>query len=338
MEKWEVNNEVIRLQGILKTCRVYLIRKIVSNVQRLRAQKGSEAQRKKNAEKANRLLEQLQHIKKVDVAALAKESLVSEASWAEVVTNPKATLERRAEARLLDHKSVRKFVEQFRKKNPSWKSWVPQIIDMWKQKGMFRAQRTKGGEEKSEDSSRRTEDICCCAHRPNSAKKSETTTKKPKVVEQSGENIVPPRKGSWKPIAKVDMEAQKSKVVLPINMNQPELDLGSRNGSVESDASVLQLPKMSDHFFHVTRSRDSRDISTIGRGGSLTLKQQRSSRVSRNSTHLSTIGREGSFTFKQQKSFRKEEDEQGDLHPSWLAKKRQNQSIAQFKGKKVIFD
>lgn len=105
----------------------------------------------------------LSSLQKANLDSLARKAMVSEECWLKVISEvtrdcasgtcllseagllhhaeniflslqPKSTLEERALARLLNLKKVQDFVTSFRKEHPEWKSWVPQLVEMWDEK------------------------------------------------------------------------------------------------------------------------------------------------------------------------------------------------------------
>ncbi|KAM7285858.1 serum response factor-binding protein 1 [Ixodes scapularis] len=134
MEKLEINNEILTLKREMKIGRVHLLRRLIAQVKKLENAKGTDEQRTKKKQKAERWMQQVKVLQKANLDSLARKAMVSEECWLKVISEPKSTLEERALARLLNLKKVQDFVTSFRKEHPEWKSWVPQLVEMWDEK------------------------------------------------------------------------------------------------------------------------------------------------------------------------------------------------------------
>uniref|UniRef100_A0A147BEH1 Putative phosphopantothenoylcysteine decarboxylase subunit vhs3 n=1 Tax=Ixodes ricinus TaxID=34613 RepID=A0A147BEH1_IXORI len=134
MEKLEINNEILTLKREMKIGRVHLLRRLIAQVKKLENAKGTDEQRSKKKQKAERWMQQVKVLQKANLDSLARKVMVSEECWLKVISEPKSTLEERALARLLNLKKVQDFVTSFRKEHPEWKSWVPQLVEMWDEK------------------------------------------------------------------------------------------------------------------------------------------------------------------------------------------------------------
>lgn len=134
MEKLEINNEILMLRRELKMARVKIVLRLINQVKKLRQAKGTDEARAKKEQKADRWMQQRKILQKVSLSALARKAMVSEKCWQKVLSEPGATLEERAEARLLGFKPVQQFISAFREKHPEWRSWVPQLVSMWDEK------------------------------------------------------------------------------------------------------------------------------------------------------------------------------------------------------------
>ncbi|KAG0423603.1 hypothetical protein HPB47_000642 [Ixodes persulcatus] len=134
MEKLEINNEILTLKREMKIGRVHLLRRLIAQVKKLENAKGTDEQRTKKKQKAERWMQQVKVLQKANLDSLARKAMVSEECWLKVISEPKSTLEERALARLLNLKKVQDFVTSFRKEHLEWKSWVPQLVEMWDEK------------------------------------------------------------------------------------------------------------------------------------------------------------------------------------------------------------
>ncbi|KAL1477351.1 hypothetical protein MTO96_035802 [Rhipicephalus appendiculatus] len=123
MEKIAVNNLVVVLRGLLKTERVFLIKKMTSQIRKLQDSKGPDAE--KRIQKAARWRDQVNYLKKVDLTTVARQALAAEEPWKNVLVRSDATPEQRALARLADRPRVQKVIEEFRSANADWKDWLP---------------------------------------------------------------------------------------------------------------------------------------------------------------------------------------------------------------------
>ncbi|CAN8005301.1 unnamed protein product [Ixodes hexagonus] len=145
MEKLEINNEILTLKREMKIGRVHLLRRLIAQVKKLENAKGTDEQRGKKRQKAERWMQQVKVLQKANLDCLARKVIVSEESWQKVISEPKSTLEERALARLLNLKKVQDFVGSFRTEHPDWKSWVPQLVEMWDEKKARRLSYKAGG-------------------------------------------------------------------------------------------------------------------------------------------------------------------------------------------------
>uniref|UniRef100_A0A224YVX8 Uncharacterized protein n=1 Tax=Rhipicephalus zambeziensis TaxID=60191 RepID=A0A224YVX8_9ACAR len=132
MEKIAVNNLVVVLRGLLKTERVFLIKKMTSQIRKLQDSKGPDAE--KRIQKAARWRDQVNYLKKVDLTTVARQALAAEEPWKNVLVRSDATPEQRALARLADRQRVQKLIEEFRSANADWKDWLPKVYDAWEKR------------------------------------------------------------------------------------------------------------------------------------------------------------------------------------------------------------
>lgn len=132
MEKIAVNNLVVVLRGLLKTERVFLIKKMTSQIRKLQDSKGPDAE--KRIQKAARWKDQVNYLKKVDLITVARQALAAEEPWKNVLVRSDATPEQRALARLADRPKVQKVIEEFRSANADWKDWLPKVYDAWEKR------------------------------------------------------------------------------------------------------------------------------------------------------------------------------------------------------------
>lgn len=275
MDKQDINNEIVRLRSALKKCRVRTIRKMLAQIRNFRQAKGTEEQRKKNLQKAERWYQQVRHLKKVDLSAIAKEAFISEACWSSVISDANTSLERRAEARLINEKSARNIMTDFRKRNPTWMSWVPQIVEMWDRRQQFRAECNAGADTKASDKEQGSEEDegdyeedvgeapspkkdsrkrtssgteRCTLYQSSSIGEedsAEPPSKKPaqkKAVAKSSKDkkmmkpVVKPIQGKEKKIAKTKMKEQTSKTTPLADASQQDEDDEVSSSSIGSDS------------------------------------------------------------------------------------------------------
>ncbi|XP_050046093.1 uncharacterized protein Rlb1 isoform X3 [Dermacentor andersoni] len=129
MEKVAVNNLVVVLRRLLKTERVFLIRKMTSEIRKLENSKGPDAHKRR--QKGVRWKDQVNYLKKVDLTTIARQALAAEEPWKNVLVRSDSTPEERAMARLIDRPGVQKVIQEFRGANTDWKEWLPKIYDAW---------------------------------------------------------------------------------------------------------------------------------------------------------------------------------------------------------------
>ncbi|KAM3937136.1 serum response factor-binding protein 1 [Leptodactylus fuscus] len=98
-----LNNEVVKMRKDVKKVKALTIRKLIRHMSKLKAKKGTEETVLKNQRRAQRLLEEIQCIKKLKPDDVTKTALRKEINFNKVFNRAKSTVETRAVTRLATH-------------------------------------------------------------------------------------------------------------------------------------------------------------------------------------------------------------------------------------------
>ncbi|XP_077147005.1 serum response factor-binding protein 1 isoform X1 [Ranitomeya variabilis] len=103
-----LNNEVVRMRADVKKVKALTIRKLIRHVSQLKSRKGPEEQVLKNQRRVQRLLEEMQSIRKLKPDVVTKYALQTEIAFDNVFNKANSTMETRAVTRLATHPLIKK--------------------------------------------------------------------------------------------------------------------------------------------------------------------------------------------------------------------------------------
>ncbi|XP_044147060.1 serum response factor-binding protein 1 [Bufo gargarizans] len=98
-----LNNEVVKMRKDVKKVKALTLRKLIRHISKLKSKKGTEELMVKNQRRAQRLLEEIQYIKKLKPDDVTKTALRKEINFDKVFNKANSTAETRAVARLATH-------------------------------------------------------------------------------------------------------------------------------------------------------------------------------------------------------------------------------------------
>ncbi|WAR01027.1 SRFB1-like protein [Mya arenaria] len=104
IDKVALNNKVVNMRSVVQRAKLYVINDLTKKMKKLRNKKGSDEQKEKNSQKADRLVEEMKIIK------------------------PSTTMEQRALARLSEQKFIQEKVNGFRSEHADWKDLAAFLI------------------------------------------------------------------------------------------------------------------------------------------------------------------------------------------------------------------
>ncbi|XP_073533009.1 serum response factor-binding protein 1 isoform X2 [Phyllobates terribilis] len=103
-----LNNEVVRMRADVKKVKALTIRKLIRHISQLKSRKGPEEQVLKNQRRVQRLLEEMQSIRKLKPDVVTKYALQTEIAFDNVFNKANSTVETRAVTRLATHPLIKK--------------------------------------------------------------------------------------------------------------------------------------------------------------------------------------------------------------------------------------
>ncbi|XP_073411570.1 serum response factor-binding protein 1 isoform X2 [Dendrobates tinctorius] len=103
-----LNNEVVRMRADVKKVKALTIRKLIRHISQLKSRKGPEEQVLKNQRRVQRLLEEMQSIRKLKPDVVTKYALRTEIAFDNVFNKANSTAETRAVTRLATHPLIKK--------------------------------------------------------------------------------------------------------------------------------------------------------------------------------------------------------------------------------------
>ncbi|XP_060854734.1 serum response factor-binding protein 1-like [Rhopalosiphum padi] len=129
LSKISLNNQIVSMRHIVRKSKVHTIHKLTREAKKLKEKKGSEEQIAKNKKKAERFINELMVIKKLNDDDVTKYALQNEVPSATILNNIDITLETRALARLAGHKFIIDKIQDFRNKYPDWKFCITDLLN-----------------------------------------------------------------------------------------------------------------------------------------------------------------------------------------------------------------
>lgn len=361
-----MNNLVVVLRRLLKTERVFLIRKMTSEIRKLENSKGPDADKRK--QKGARWKDQVNYLKKVDLTTIARQALAAEEPWKNVLVRSDSTPEERAMARLVDRPGVQKVIHEFRSANTDWKEWLPKIYDAWeKRKEMcflpsselgtpFTPSVTEAEEEceknfepedrHTAEPPRRTKPV------PRGTKVVSTAASKPELKKEVSQ-------GAGKIMSKEtpDKQSKGLPVQSPDRVQKLFIKMAAKKES--DDESPPRKFAAGDPFFWPAEKTGSDDEGKNEDTQKLPFDPRAKQRLP---PRQSSFGKTAAPAGKRQHStafgpaagnserpqaFRKapvltgkrpsDSSRELDLHPSWAAKRQAQKAVVPFQGKKITF-
>ncbi|GFR76965.1 serum response factor-binding protein 1 [Elysia marginata] len=142
-----LNNKVVNMRQVVKRTKVHVINKLCKNIAALKKKKGTEEQKAQNLRKAERLIEEIDSIKRLREDKVSKYSLANTMTFTDVCKSS-LLAGPRAMARLADHPIMQKVVGDFRTQHPDWRDLAAYLLI--KQTGRrFKTKKQKQGKKLS---------------------------------------------------------------------------------------------------------------------------------------------------------------------------------------------
>ncbi|XP_020293100.1 MATH and LRR domain-containing protein PFE0570w-like [Pseudomyrmex gracilis] len=124
MAKAEINNEIVLLRHTVRQARLCVINKLIKEARRLRNKHGNEIQQEKYKKKADKLIDEIQTLKRIKDDDISKFGIINERELAEILQDPTSTNDIRIKARVTYYKTLHKRLTQFKDKYPDCKKYV----------------------------------------------------------------------------------------------------------------------------------------------------------------------------------------------------------------------
>ncbi|XP_052792430.1 serum response factor-binding protein 1-like [Mya arenaria] len=128
IDKVALNNKVVNMRSVVQRAKLYVINDLTKKMKKLRNKKGSDEQKEKNSQKADRLVEEMKIIKILRPDYISKYALGSTEKFSNLVMKPSTTMEQRALARLSEQKFIQEKVNGFRSEHADWKDLAAFLI------------------------------------------------------------------------------------------------------------------------------------------------------------------------------------------------------------------
>lgn len=354
-----MNNLVVVLRGLLKTERVFLIKKMTSQIKKLQDSKGPDAE--KRIQKAARWKDQVNYLKKVDLTTVARQALAAEEPWKNVLVWADSTPEERALARLADRPRVQKVIEEFRSANADWKEWLPKVYDAWEKR---KKKRFAVSGELETPPVNETKEVCENDFLPDGRNNAKMPTKskaafkgvrvissgasKPEVkktaLQKAGEKTA--KETSITQSTGVPVQSPDRVQKLFIKMaaeEEPDKELPPRKFAA-GDPFFWPAGKTGSDDEEGDAGRPRRPPSNPGKKQSLPPPQRSFGETAGKHQHSAAFSRPSAKSGPPQ-ALRKAPPSTGnqpslessDLHPSWAAKRQAQKAVVPFQGKKITF-
>ncbi|XP_005098916.2 serum response factor-binding protein 1 [Aplysia californica] len=127
IDMMSLNNKIVNMRQVVKRAKVQVINKLCRQIKDLKKKKGTEEQKTKNLQKAERLIEEIDSMKKLKEDKVSKYALANTTSFEEI---SKATIKAgpRALARLSAHPLMVKKVDDFRQQHQDWRDLAAYLL------------------------------------------------------------------------------------------------------------------------------------------------------------------------------------------------------------------
>lgn len=126
MNKEEINKQLVNMRHIVAQARVHIISKLTREIKKLKDKKGTEEQKTKNLQKAQKFTKEVLLIKTLVPDEISKFALLFTGDPLKMMGM--ASLEERVKLRFAAHKNVAKYVETYRAEHPDWELKLPVLI------------------------------------------------------------------------------------------------------------------------------------------------------------------------------------------------------------------
>ncbi|XP_035725463.1 serum response factor-binding protein 1-like [Vespa mandarinia] len=114
MGKTEINDEIVRMRKLVRQAKVCIIHKLIREAKTLRTKNGTEKQQEKNKKKADKLINEIYFLKKIKDDRITKFGITNTKSLQEILQNKKSKTTTRIMAKVVDYKSLKNAIIQFR--------------------------------------------------------------------------------------------------------------------------------------------------------------------------------------------------------------------------------
>ncbi|CAL8072754.1 unnamed protein product [Orchesella dallaii] len=122
------------MRNTVNQVKVQIINRLVQQIRKYKERKGNEDEKQKANRKADRLVEEIQALKKLKKDKASLYALLDTQKLEDVLGNPSASSEEKAVARLSHHPLIQKDVKKYRNSNPNWDVQISVLLEMTKQK------------------------------------------------------------------------------------------------------------------------------------------------------------------------------------------------------------
>ncbi|KAF8771790.1 Serum response factor-binding protein 1 like protein [Argiope bruennichi] len=131
------------MRKFVKQAKIHAINKCTKQIKFLENRKGNEEQIAKTKRKLQRLLEEVNILKKIKPDSVSKLALSKAKDWKAVLAEKNIPLEERCFAMLANHPPVQKCVEKFHNDNSELIPKIPELVKQWEEKKSKRSQMLK---------------------------------------------------------------------------------------------------------------------------------------------------------------------------------------------------
>ncbi|XP_047121736.1 serum response factor-binding protein 1 [Schistocerca piceifrons] len=147
MEKLRLNNEIVSMRHSVRKAQVHIVHRLTREINKLKNRKGNEKQVEKCKRKAERLIEELQNIKKLKEDDVSKFAIKNTRELQEILTDLQSSCLERALGRLACHPDVEAHVRKLRSEPVDWVALLDDLGSQTKmKKKKNKKQKTKQNE------------------------------------------------------------------------------------------------------------------------------------------------------------------------------------------------
>lgn len=375
MEKAQINNQIISMRKAVKKAKVHVINKLVKEVKQLQKRNGDEAKASKCQRKSERLLFEINLVKKINADAVSKMAL-SNKDCKNMISDKSVTMENRALARLVSCGPIQRETEQFYSKFPHLVKILPDVLQQWEVK-KYSASLGEKGQKAAEIQNikqKHFKKILSTDPRHCEPVLNENFDSgiKEKEQQKGGKKIIGPDSDKLQHLKKKSQNkaftGAKTKNLVPLQRTVGgKIHLNRHKSSGVSNSSYCGNKfkyntkyghnfGKSPHFERSVMTRRTSKKSIVSQVSNKNLKKQETSHwnaARTNNESKSNRTLQSGFSKPKQKVVQKsitasnekisclDQKTPASLHPSWIAKRKMNmeaKNILPFQGKKVKFD